>query len=103
MIRALLLIMLFAVPVPTNAAQDMEMWGCSPHGERRTVLFAVDRGSRSYVKIGGQRATARVSTEETGKRWTWGNNSLVLTSDNNADYYEGSTVKAKFKCKPINR
>ena len=101
--RTLLLIMLFAVSVPTHAAQDMEMWGCAPLGERRTVLFAVDRGSRSYVKIGGQRATARVSTEEAGKRWTWGNNAIVLASDNNADYYEGNTVKARFKCKRIGK
>ncbi len=103
MTRTLLLFMLFAVSVPSHSAEDMEMWGCSPLGERRTVLFAVDRGSRSYVKIGGQRATARVSTEEAGKRWSWGSNAIVLASDNFASYYEGSTFKAKFKCKRIKR
>ena len=101
--RTLLLFVLISLSVPTHSAQDMEMWGCAPPGERRTVLFIVDRGSRSYVKIGGQRASARVTQEEGGKRWAWGNNSIVLASDNKASYYEGNSMKATFQCKPVNR
>ncbi len=103
--RTLLLFVLFAVSVPAHSAADgMEMWGCSPLGERRTVLFVVDRGSRSYVKIGGQRATARVTPEDEGKRWSWGNNTIVLSiKTSKADYFESGTLKAKFQCKQVNR
>ena len=80
------------------------MWACAPLGERRTVLYVVDRGSRSYVKIGGQRATARISTRDDVKRWVWGKNSISLSgTDYKADYFEGSTLKAKFQCKLVSR
>ncbi len=101
--RTLLLFVVFAVSAPAYSAQDMEMWGCAPLGERRTVLYIVDRGSRSYVKVGGQRAPARVTIEEAGKRWAWGNNAIVLLANSRADYYEGGEVKGRFQCKRVNR
>ena len=101
--RTLLLFVLFAVSAPTRSAEDMEMWGCAPLGERRTALYIVDRGSRSYVKVGGQRAPARVTVDEAGKRWAWGNNAIVLLANSRADYYEGGEVKARFQCKRVNR
>ena len=102
--RTLALFVLFAVSIPVHSAADMEMWGCAPLGERRTLLYVVDRGSRSYVKIGGQRANARVTAEETVKRWSWGNNAIALsTKTSRADYFESGTLKAKFQCKRVNR
>lgn len=101
--RTLLAFVLLTVSIPTLSAQDMEMWGCAPLGERRTVLFIVDRGSRSYVKVGGQRATARVTAEEGGKRWTWGGNSILLLDNSRADYYESGEMKGRFQCKRVNR
>ncbi|MCZ6644240.1 MAG: hypothetical protein O7F71_21905 [Gammaproteobacteria bacterium] len=101
--QTLLMFVLLAVAVPAHSAQDMEMWGCAPLGERRTVLFIVDRGSRSYVKVGGQRAPARVAVEDGGKRWSWGGNSILLLENSRADYYESGEVKGRFQCKRVNR
>lgn len=102
MTRILLIFMLLAVSVPVYPASSMVMWGCAPMGERRNVLYLVDRGTRSYVKIGSQRADARLTTENDNQRWTWGANSIVLTPEAVANYYEDKTAKGKFKCKRIN-
>ena len=75
------------------------MWGCAPLGDRRKVLYLVDRGAQSYVKFSGQRVAAQLTIEGADQRWSWGNNQVVLTPEDRANYYEGETLKAKFKCK----
>lgn len=100
--RVLLTFVLLALSVAVHAASSMDMWGCAPVGERRNVLFLVDRGTRSYVKFGTQRVNARLATEDAGQRWSWGSNAVLLTPKDFANYYEGTTLKAKFKCKRVN-
>ena len=80
------------------------MWGCTPVGERRNILYLADQGSRSYVKFSGQRIPARFTSEASDvseRRWTWGANAMVLDADNFVRYLEGDTVKAQFKCKKM--
>jgi hypothetical protein len=93
-----------ALVLPGSAAgaeSSAEMWGCAPVGERRNILYLTDRGTRSYVKFSGQRIPATITSDANETRWTWGSNSVALNADNFVDYYEGSTVKARFKCKKM--
>ena len=96
-----LVFLALASPAPTSSAQSGEMWGCAPVGERRNILYLADQGSRSYVKFSGQRIPARLSSEASERRWSWGANAMVLDADNFVRYLEGDTVKAQFKCKKM--
>ncbi|MEE8043018.1 MAG: hypothetical protein V3T15_09505 [Pseudomonadales bacterium] len=98
---------LFAFAPPTYGDdQQMEMWGCAPPGQRRTVLHLADWGSRSYVKIQGQRVPAKCSREGTDRRWDWGGgNLLVLSEDGLANYYQGGDTTnpaGMFRCRSLN-
>ena len=94
MVIALLLVAELAVPI-----EGIAMWGCAPEGQRRSVLYLADRGTRSYVKIGDQRASARITMADSQRTWTFGNTTVVLKEDGSADYLESGTLKAQFKCK----
>jgi hypothetical protein len=79
-----------------------EMWRCSVGGTAGTTVLLVDMGSRSYVKLSGQRVPATVTVTGETRRWVWGENSIVLDSEGLAQYYEGGdskTVKATFRCR----
>ena len=95
-----LLIAIAAAAVDAVSAQSgSSAWGCAPAGERRNVLYLYDQGSRSYVKFGQQRIPATHSTDDQGRRWSWGANAITLDADNVAVYLETGTAKARFKCK----
>ena len=97
-----LLFLALALPRLTHSAESgSEMWGCAPVGERRNILYLADQGSRSYIKFSGQRIPARVASDETEKRWSWGANAMALDADDFVRYYEGDTVMAQFKCKKM--
>jgi hypothetical protein len=98
---------LFAFAPPTYGDdQQMEMWGCAHPGQRRTVMHLADWGSRSYVKIQGQRVPATCSLEGTDRRWDWGGgNVVILSKDGIANYFKrGDTDHSEgtFKCKSMN-
>jgi hypothetical protein len=97
--RILVTLMWLVVAAPASPAEGDFMWGCAPFGQRQKVLFLADRGSRSYVKLSGQRVNATVSRTDAEIRWTFGANAVVLTSELVAEYHERGTLKAKFKCK----
>ncbi len=100
--RTLISLPLFAALASTIYAQSStKMWGCKPPGQRRNVLVLVDRGAQSYVKFNGQRVSAQLTNEDGLQRWSWGSNAVVLSSENVARYFEGDTVKARFKCKRL--
>lgn len=101
-IRAVILAVIF---IPANAVLgvDENMWGCAPLGERRTLLYLVNRGGRSYIKFSGQRAPATMTSEAGKRTWAWGTNRVTLAEDSLANYYEGNATepKAVFRCKPV--
>lgn len=84
----------------------MQMWSCAPPGQRRAMLHLADWGSRSYVKIQGQRVAATCSQEGTERRWEWsGGNVLVLTDDGRGTYFQGGDMTnpvGVFKCRSMN-
>ena len=90
---------LLGLSVPVVATEGIAMWGCAPEGQRRSVLYLADRGTRSYVKLGDQRVTARVTIADSQRTWSFGNTLIVLKADNVADYLEGGALKTQFKCK----
>ena len=90
--------------IPAKAVLGVDdMWGCALLGERRSVLYLADRGSRSYIKFSGQRAPATLSGQDGGRTWLWGGNRVTLAEDGLASYYENnaSEPKALFRCKPM--
>ena len=99
--RTVIVFALLAVAAPTHPAEGMSMWGCAPVGQRQKVLYLADRGSRSYVKFSGQRIPATLSTTDSGQKWTFGANAIVLTEDSFAEYFERESMKARFKCEPM--
>ena len=101
-----LIFVALALPVHVHHAQEAlsaqsgsTMWGCAPMGQRRNVLYLIDRGARSYVRFSDQRITATLTSDENEQRWSWGSNSITLDADHVASYYEAGTLKARFKCK----
>ena len=98
-------IILAVVLTHANAVLGVDefMWGCALIGERRSVLYLADRGSRSYIKFAGQRIPASLTAQEGSRTWTWGSNRVTLAGDGLANYYEGnaSEPKARFRCKPL--
>jgi hypothetical protein len=100
-ILSVLVFLSLVLPALATSAQDAQMWGCAPAGERRNILYLADQGSRSYVKFSGQRIPARVTSDASEKRWTWGANAMALDAEDVARYHEGGTVKAQFKCKKM--
>ncbi|MDP6376659.1 MAG: hypothetical protein QF921_11670 [Pseudomonadales bacterium] len=85
-----------------HSSEGRTSWGCAPLGQRGNVVYLVESGNRSYVKISGQRASARYSATESGQEWVFGNNRIVLDPDGLAHYFEGAgseTTKARFRCK----
>ncbi|MCZ6711334.1 MAG: hypothetical protein O7B25_13320 [Gammaproteobacteria bacterium] len=96
--------MFLALALPGSVAgaeSGAQMWGCAPVGERRNILYLTDRGPRSYIKFSGQRIPATLTSDADETRWTWGSNSVALDTDNFVHYFEGDTVKARFKCKKL--
>lgn len=74
-----------------------QIWSCKallpPDGEN--VLWLVDSGESSYVKVFGERIPALYHLEGLEKRWDWGEEddgsyrySLVLHPDLTAAYYD---------------
>ena len=99
--RALIVFALLAVSAPTRPAEGLVMWSCAPVGQRQTILYLADRGSRSYIKFSGQRVSSTLTSTETERRWDFGANSIVLDADGFADYNERGSLKARFKCEPM--
>ena len=74
---ASLIFVALALPVHVHHAQEAlsaqsgsTMWGCAPMGERRNVLYLIDRGARSYVRFSDQRIAEmlRVANIEIARR-----------------------------------
>ena len=100
--RMALVVALAGLSVPAFATEGIAMWGCAPEGQRRSVLYLADRGSRSYVKLGDQRVAAQITMTGDERAWTFGHTSVVLQADGSADYIEGGAVKSHFTCKLMN-
>lgn len=87
--------------VPALPAEDITMWGCAQGTERRNVLYLADRGTGSYVKVGTQRIAAQLTEADEERRWTFGANHIALDPDGLAEYYEGGTLKGRFRCRQM--
>lgn len=99
--RMTTMLLALALSSPASAIEDITLWGCSQGGERRNVLYLADRGTGSYVKVGAQRINARISTGDGETRWTFGPNHISLAPDGLAEYFEGDTLKGRFRCRKM--
>lgn len=84
----------------------MEMWSCAPPGSHRSVLYLADWGTRSYIKIQGQRVPATLSMKGTDRRWQWneGADAVIMAEDGRAQYFQGGDMKnvaGTFECKQM--
>ena len=88
-----------------EGAEGRDSWRCAVMGQRQNALYLVDDGAKSYVKFFGQRIACRHSLDGTTHRWVWGSNSVALSEDLVARYYEGGNTdpKGQFRCKPATR
>lgn len=85
-----------------SAAETAEMWTCHLGGPPNNSIVLAHRDTRSYVKIGSQRAPATYSESEGARRWKWGSNVIVLDAEDLGQYFEGGNVdtpKAVFRCR----
>ncbi len=96
------MLLALALTSPASATENLTLWGCAQGGERRNVLYLADRGTGSYVKVGPQRVDARLSVSDEVRRWDFGSNHISLDPDGLAEYFEGDTLKGKFRCRQMN-
>jgi len=97
----LALVLSYSACETAHATESITLWGCAQGGERRNVLYLADRGSASYVKVGAQRITARLTASDGERRWTFGPNHISLKPDGLAEYFEGDTLKGQFRCREM--
>ena len=73
------------------------IWSCKEHSSgTENILWLVEWGSKSYIKVFNERIPANYSMEGLGKRWDWGldsNNStynytIILNLDKVAAHYK---------------
>lgn len=97
---------------PAKAETNKTIWSCKAPYTQDNILWLVEWGGKSYVKVFGERLPARYSMQGLAKRWDWGadgkngyNYAVVLEPKLTASYYNFSTSKdgtanssATYKC-----
>ena len=62
-------------------ASKKKIWSCKKEYTKENILWLVEWGDKSYIKVFDERIPARYSMDGLEKRWDWG-----LDSDNTYDY-----------------
>ncbi len=89
-----------------------KIWSCKKPYTKENILWLVEWGSKSYVKVFDERIPARFKMDGLEKRWDWGldseftyNYAITLRPDRTAIYFDFSaskdgTAKSKgtYKC-----
>jgi hypothetical protein len=86
------------------ASGGAEMWNCAVGSAPGNTIVLVSMGPRSYVTLSGQRVPASVTQTGEERRWAWGANSIVLSPEGLARYYEGgdaTAAKGTFRCRKM--
>ncbi len=97
-IKLLILVALFTVSSYSYSAEstsDKVVWSCHTLYLEENVLWLVERGDTSYIKVFDERVPAKYAMTGLEKRWRWGldkdNQHLYevrLGPDKEADYYD---------------
>lgn len=91
-----------AILVPSHAIANQQkiIWSCSKHTGSKSVLWLVEHGDNSYVKVFDQRIKADYGMDGLSKRWDFGlqkdgvyDFAVILAPDLKAIYYDFSTSK----------
>lgn len=72
------------------------IWSCKEYSGTENILWLVEWGSKSYIKVFNERIPASYSMEGLGKRWDWGldsndstyNYAIILSLDKVAAHYK---------------
>jgi hypothetical protein len=114
--RKLLALLVFSVmsfSVASEEERTKTIWSCKKPFGSENILWLVEWGPKSYIKVFDQRIPAQYSLDGLEKRWDWGLDSsdftydyaITLEPDLTAQYYdfraaEGGRAKAKeiYKC-----
>ncbi len=98
-------IVLILVPFVVNASDNKyepkkTVWSCKIPYTKDNVLWLVEWGRKSYVKVFDDRIPAKYSLDGLEKRWDWGldsdnsyNYAVTLKPDLKASYYDFSSAK----------
>lgn len=100
--RILFTLLFMAVSLASVAedASKKKIWSCSVMYTSENVLWLVEWGDKSYVKVFDERIPAEYRMKGLDKRWNWGLNSnntfdyaITMSPDKNASYYDFSASK----------
>ncbi|MCP3688086.1 MAG: hypothetical protein GY784_06705 [Gammaproteobacteria bacterium] len=102
-IKLLILVTLFAVNSYSHSAENRfgkTIWSChSLYGEE-SILWLVEWGDKSYIKVFDERIPVKYTLSGLEKRWQWGldkdNNymyEIALGPDKEAEYFNFATSK----------
>ncbi len=93
-------ISLVAFDSRANETDDSKViWACKKIYTKENILWLVEWGDKSYIKVFDERIPAEYSLDGLEKRWNWGLNKTSLTykyaitlgPDKTAMYYDFST------------
>lgn len=88
------------------------IWSCKQSYGKENILWLVEWGEKSYIKVFDERILAKYKMDGLEKRWNWGSEegftytyAITLGPDRYASYYDFSTSKdgtaipsEKYKC-----
>jgi len=100
-IQVIVLLASFLIFSPTSYAEAKTIWSCTAGNPTKNVLWLVEWGAKSYVKVFDDRIPATYSMDGIKKRWDWGldktdwtyDYAVVLGVDGIARYHDFSAVK----------
>jgi len=95
-----------------SSHESKVIWSCREVLGKENILWLIEAGPDSYIKVFGERLNARYSMSGLSKRWDWGlasddsyNYTITLGPDLTASYYDftGSgdgraTARQFYKC-----
>lgn len=95
-----LLISLLANFVQAEPENKKVIWSCKELFGKENILWLVEQGDKSYIKVFDERIPAKFKMSGLEKRWDWGmdkgrtyNYAIMLSADLKAAYYDFSTSK----------
>ncbi len=100
--KRLLMIALLGLVIssPAKAEPKKTIWSCKEPYTQGNILWLVEWGDKSYVKVFDERLAARYSLRGLKKRWDWGlasdgsyNVAIELKPGLTASYFDVSTSK----------
>lgn len=113
-ILILLVIGLFTTKVIAQGNDSKVIWSCKKQYTQENILWLVEWGHQSYIKVFDERIPAKYTMDGLEKRWNWGldkedytySYAITLGPDRTALYYnfttsKDGTAKSKdsYKCK----